>query len=51
MTEFWGLVLFATFIALAAGFTGAIVYCGCITASHYWNKLQTPPLSTAENQV
>lgn len=51
MNEFWGLVLFATFIVLAAVFAGAIVYCGCIAACHYWNKRRTPPLSTAENQV
>jgi predicted membrane protein len=51
MNEFWGLVLFATFIALAAAFAVAIVYCGCVTACHYWNKRQTSPLSSAENQV
>lgn len=51
MTEFWGLVLFATFVALTTAFTGAIVYCGCIAASHYCKKLHTTPLSTAENQV
>jgi len=51
MTEFWGLVLFATFIALAAAFAVVIVYCGCVTACHYWNKRHTSPLSSAENQV
>lgn len=51
MTEFWGMVLFATLIALAATFAVAVVYCGCIAACHYCKKRQTEPLSTAENQV
>ena len=51
MTEFWGLVLFATFVALTTAFTGAIVYCACIAGFYYCKKQQTTPLSSAENQV
>jgi predicted membrane protein len=51
MTEFWGLVLLATFIALAAVFAVAIVYCGCIAACHYCKSRNQLPLASAENQV
>jgi len=51
MNEFWGLVLFATLIALAATFAVAVVYCGCIAACQYCKRRQTEPLSSAENQV
>jgi uncharacterized membrane protein len=51
MSEFWGMVLFGTLIALAASFVIAIVYCGCMVGCYYCKKLQTTPLSSAENQV
>jgi len=51
MNEFWGLVLFATVIALAATFAIAIFYCGCTAACQYCRRRQTEPLSSAENQV
>ena len=51
MSEFWGMVLFATLIALAATFAVAILYCGFIAACQYCKKRQNEPLSSAENQV
>jgi hypothetical protein len=51
MTEFWGMVLLATLIALAATFAIAIVYCGFIAGCHYCKRRQTEPLASAENQV
>jgi hypothetical protein len=51
MTEFWGLVLFATLIAFAATFATAILYYGCIAACQYCKKRNTEPLASAENQV
>jgi hypothetical protein len=51
MSELWGLVLFGTLMAIAASFALAIVYCSCMVGRYYCKKLQTAPLSTAENQV
>jgi predicted membrane protein len=51
MSEFWGLVLLGTFIALAAVFAAAIVYCGCIAGCQYCKRCNQPPLAYAENQV
>jgi predicted membrane protein len=51
MTEFWGLVLFATFIALAAAFAVALLYCGGIVLCEYCKRRNQPPLASAENQV
>lgn len=51
MTEFWGMVLFATLIGLAATFAVSVVYCGFIAARQYYKKQQNEPLSSAENQV
>lgn len=51
MTEFWGMVLFATAIAIGVTVAVAIVYCGFIAGCHYCKKRQNEPLSSAENQV
>jgi len=51
MSEFWGMVLFATLIVLAATFAIAAVYCCFIAACQYCKKRQNDPLSSAENQV
>jgi len=51
MSEILGLALFASVIAIAVIVAIAILYCACITGFHYCKKLQTAPLSSAENQV
>ena len=51
MSEFWGMVLFATLIGLAATFAIAVFYCGFIATCQYCKKRQNEPLSSAENQV
>jgi len=51
MSEFWGLVLFVTVVAIVVSVCIALLYCGGIVLCEYCKRRNQPPLASAENQV